>query len=62
MTNEFYTFTVEVEKHKSKKQPPTFCIRFYGCNDMKDAEKLAKHLNIMLNTDAEIFSDHVNVH
>ncbi len=29
---------------------------------MKDAKKLAEHLNIMLNTDAEIFSDHFNVH
>jgi hypothetical protein len=62
MTNEFYTFTVEIEESKHKKQPPTVCIRFFGCDNMKDAEKLAQHLNIMLNTDALSFSEDTNVH
>jgi|TARA_R100000479_G_C6297262_1_gene168869 hypothetical protein len=48
---DFYTFTVEIEKKKNRKQPPTVCIRFFGCKDMDDANKLAEHLNIMLNTD-----------
>ena len=61
--NGFYTFTVEIEKSKSKKQPPTVCIKFFGCNDMKEAEKLATHLNIMLNTDTwEIDEGDVNIH
>tara|TARA_R100000742_G_C4278758_1_gene101986 strand:- start:3353 stop:3535 length:183 start_codon:yes stop_codon:yes gene_type:complete len=48
---DFYTFTVEIENKKKRKQPPTVCIRFYGCKNMDDANKLAEHLNIMLNTD-----------
>ena len=48
---DFYTFTVEIEKKKNRKQPPTVCIRFFGCKHMDDANKLAEHLNIMLNTD-----------
>ena len=48
---DFYTFTVEKKKTKKRKQPPTVCIRFFGCKNMDDANKLAEHLNIMLNTD-----------
>jgi hypothetical protein len=58
----FYTFTVEIEEKRSKKQPPTVCIRFFGCHDMKDAEKLAEHLNIMLNTDFIATDEEEDIH
>ena len=58
----FYTFTVAIEKAKTKKQPPTVCIRFYGCENMSDAEKLAEHLNIMLNTDSLTLEEEEDTH